>query len=643
MSLPPGAAVAEPSRKGRRKKAVPADAVATTSADAAPVAQPAKAATVPGKADAGAPPSPQATTTTASGPKPKPTVAPPPLPFAKPLAVDDATGGVHVSPALRFAPFTTAAAANTVAANSGPAAKPHSSAGARLSADAVKGIMNMGNACYVAATLQAAVHCPPLAHVCCAAAVAETHQRAVAARAAAEAAAEAATDAGDDEAGAEGDSAAAATDGGATGRRGRKGGKHHPPPPPRRPPPPPPVANAPPPRLAAVLGRWFAAYWAWLPATPLTLPRGLDAVRMATGVAGVSLPADGRGQEDAQEFLSNLLRTLVDDCNALRVTLPPPAAASATSSASHAAKGRRAAFPTSPPPPDATPGGGGGGGGGRWTVVGKGKERLHVRRHEDPAATPSPLESASASPAVAAARGGSANPIEATFHGELHGATRGAAGVGRGVTSVLVEPFSSLTVPVSCPMRPGEAPTLLDCIQHALAAEKIERADDSGKAMTRETRLGFPPPPVLLIHLQRFAVTAEGEAVKLDNVLHFGPRLTLPTKLFAAPGTSANAPPSAPPSPAGGGGGSGGGGPAAGGVEYRLCAAMCHRGTSTRSGHYVTYVLPDTASAARGGPSGGGTGGAEPVVLANDGRVSPASMAALLKDTPYVLWFLRAA
>ena len=147
---------------------------------------------------------------------------------------------------------------------------------------------------------------------------------------------------------------------------------------------------------------------------------------------------------------------------------------------------------------------------------------------------------------------------------------------------------------------------------------------------------------MLLIHLQRFAVTAEGEAVKLDNVLHFGPRLTLPTKLFAAPGTSANAasaPPSGTPSPAS----VGGGGPPAGGVEYRLCAAMCHRGTSTRSGHYVTYVLPDTASAARGGPSGGGTGGAEPVVLANDGRVSPASMAALLKDTPYVLWFLRAA
>lgn len=323
------------------------------------------------------------------------------------------------------------------------------------------------------------------------------------------------------------------------------------------------------PPVTVSLGQWIASYWNIRTAAALPVPACFTrGIRLASGTAGSSVAADGLMQEDAHEFFVALLKTM--DADAAAAGLVPEGGASTT-----AADAKQQATAQS------TQRG--------WVTVGRGREKLSVRQHQDPSA---------ATDGVAAA----ATLVGSVFNGTQVTYTKNASTTARAVTSAVVEPFRTLAVAVSAPGRgSGATPTVADCIAHAFAREAIEHVDPeaAAAAMQRRTRLGTLP-TVLIVQLQRWAVTREGDVVKLDNVVALHAKLVVPADLQSA----TNSRP----------------------VEYALRTVVCHRGHDMQSGHYVAYVV--------------GPGGA--VSLADDMRVSTsATLAAAAKDTPYMLAYTR--
>ena len=405
---------------------------------------------------------------------------------------------------------------NDVERNKGPNSQHLSH---QLSPFSVKGLMNSNNSCYLAATMQSIVHCPPMAQVCVSAAFTHQYWQINC----------------------------------------------------------PPASNAQT-CLAALLGQWILKqYWPHGHAAPLALPRGLDKVVLHRLGEKNEVRADGRGQEDVHEFITQLFSTLANDCLQLNLRMMD----------------KRPVLQSDKNKDDS---------GGRWNVVGKGKEKLRVRQDDHR------LNEQQAHAA--------ANPVEAAVRGKLLFASKGAEGVqSKHVTSIVCEPFFSLSVPLSCPTS-DSCPSLVDCMIHSvLSKEKITSNDAAGSEVTikRETRLCFPPPPVLIIHLMRWAITREGEVVKLENKISVSPKIKIPAKLFSTQHADHSKIP-------------------INGVEYRLSSAICHRGAKNASGHYVTYVVCPTDRSHSDSVS---------VHLANDSRVNQSSMAELCADTPYVLWFVR--
>jgi ubiquitin carboxyl-terminal hydrolase 10 len=273
--------------------------------------------------------------------------------------------------------------------------------------------------------------------------------------------------------------------------------------------------------------------------------------------------ADGRTQQDANEFFVGVVKCVEADLRRLNVsTVKGAAKAPAAGQEQQPGKGDKG-----------------------WLTVGKGKERLTVRQHVDPAD----------------AAGAASGPIPGVFGGATRVATKGSQGAGRNVASVVVEPFTTLVVPVA--VAASGRPTLLDCIVASMASEAVARADDSGRSMHRAATLAAPLPTVLVVQLQRWAVTREGEVLKLDNVVTIPAKMALPAKLC-------------------------GGGAA--GAEYHLLSVVCHRGQTAHGGHYVTYVAQQQPGQ---------------LVLANDGKVTllppPTAFDVMAQDTPYMACYMR--
>jgi ubiquitin carboxyl-terminal hydrolase 10 len=350
----------------------------------------------------------------------------------------------------------------------------------------------------------------------------------------------------------------------------------------------------PPSAVAPTLGDWVLQYWSSASVAALPVPRCFSATRPAAGDGPTStvvmgnrgeLSATGLRQEDASEFFQALVRRVDADLSELGVAAP----LAGRSAASERQEGGAGA--TLNAVDDGKNGGRG------WLTVGKGKERLTVRSED----------------AAAAGRGGQGSwgVLEGgVFNGTLRVNVKNAKGTARGVTSVVVEPFLTLNVPVSAMNRvnPAAPPTVLDCIVSSMAKEAV----DAEERVIRREMLFGQIPLVLVVQLSRWAITREGEVVKLDNVVSLASKLIIPREMIFG---------------------------ATSGAEYQLQSIICHRGNTPNSGHYVTYVLGGTSVAA---PAVGENESATAAV-ANDSRVTRTTLQQALKDAekdaPYLLFY----
>ncbi|RNC60513.1 ubiquitin hydrolase [Trypanosoma cruzi] len=140
-----------------------------------------------------------------------------------------------------------------------------------------------------------------------------------------------------------------------------------------------------------------------------------------------------------------------------------------------------------------------------------------------------------------------------------------------------------------------------------------ERVYDSARAkdLLKTVKLRRLP-TVLLLQLQRWAVTAEGELVKLENLVRFSKTLVLP-KSTCSDKTLSNAT-----------------------RTYELVAFIAHRGKATERGHYVTYLanasLP-TPTTAQGDAA---------LTFCNDAKVHTVTMREAIEgEAVYLLVYQR--
>ncbi|CUF60804.1 Hypothetical protein, putative [Bodo saltans] len=318
---------------------------------------------------------------------------------------------------------------------------------------------------------------------------------------------------------------------------------------------------------------------------------------------------DGRTQQDAHEFLSFLLETLREElCAAEEETYNAQAAAAAASAEPPVQRGsqKKQAASQSCEEEDTEKKG-------KWTTVGKGNEKLQVTQsglHVDDLA-----------------KGGNDMIWRIVFGGELHNLVRGGKSTVRGVTSVTKEPFFTIALPVEIPSASkvrkdgsGGPPTVSELLESTFGVKESIDDDVRHCEVSRAQQIGALP-HILILQLKRWAVTAEGDVVKLDNVVRIPVDLTIPQSTCSVAIT-----------------GSGRGG---GYRQYALQSVVCHRGggadtsASGRSagGHYVSYVTRGKQQAARD-DSG-------PYWLCNDMKISTASHSTMEADTPYLLFYQR--
>jgi ubiquitin carboxyl-terminal hydrolase 10 len=275
-----------------------------------------------------------------------------------------------------------------------------------------------------------------------------------------------------------------------------------------------------------------------------------------------------------------------------------------------------------------------------WITVGKKKREKVVVRHDSGSAKSSapgvPPPPSSSSPS-------SSSPVPAyslfrqLLGGVMANALRGGRGTARSVTSVVYEPFSCLSLTVSFAARCTVEEALIRTLQPEVVQDEAR-----GVEMQKTTQMEILP-QTLVLGVRRWAVTAEGDIVKIDNQVLFGDPLASQqqqqTKEGAAVSTNLIIPQECC-------------------VHkltqqqrrYRLTAVVCHRGDGTQRGHYVTYLINEdgaTEEAARSKPSDGGAGGGQQpqpeVVLCNDSTVSRATLRQLEKECAYILFYSRAA
>ncbi|KAF8279557.1 ubiquitin hydrolase CA [Trypanosoma cruzi cruzi] len=269
----------------------------------------------------------------------------------------------------------------------------------------------------------------------------------------------------------------------------------------------------------ATLGKWMLSYWARAPnqlVPPLSLPKAVRGQTASSAAPSHWGKMDGSSQEDATEFMHHLLEVIQTELCALE------------GSYGESSNGRIRDPNTSLEGNSEKKG---------WTFV-KGRERLSVREHCDKSRSVL---------------------LDAVFGGAVENHLKGKSKL-KDHASVLVEGFFLLQVDVGF----SAECSLEMALERSLQRERVydsARAKDLLKTV-KLRRL----PTVLLLQLQRWAVTAEGELVKLDNLVRFSKTLVLP-KSTCSDNTLSNA-----------------------ARTYELVAFIAHRGKATERGHYVAYL-----------------------------------------------------
>lgn len=365
------------------------------------------------------------------------------------------------------------------------------------------------------------------------------------------------------------------------------------------------------PTLAA-LGKWVLQYWKpgytrlavvapQLMARPKVGASGAaPANGNGAGGAGVMMSLspsassqralDGSVQEDAQEFLQKLLERLQVELvafedGAMRDSEVASAAHSDLNStgASSGVEERSSAAASQK----------------GWTMV-KGKEKLAVREHVDAQ--------------------GQSRLLSAIFGGTLESHLQGKQRQ-RDHVSVLVEKYFSLPIDIGF----ASECTMEQALEHTFTTERIYDSERE-KNLKKTLRFGQLP-SILLIQLRRWAMTREGDLVKLDNVVHLKRTLQIPRTICGSESLS-NAERS-----------------------YRLLSVVCHRGDAVGRGHYVTYLVhhaasPDVmkvqatgkaneAEAVRAAPPSAS------VILCNDTNISVVPASNMEKEAVYFLVYQR--
>ncbi|TPP47140.1 Ubiquitin carboxyl-terminal hydrolase family protein [Leishmania donovani] len=235
-----------------------------------------------------------------------------------------------------------------------------------------------------------------------------------------------------------------------------------------------------------------------------------------------------------------------------------------------------------------------------WTFV-KGKEKLAVREHEDVQ--------------------GQSKLLASIFGGTLESHLQGKQRQ-RDRVSVLIERYYCLPVDV------GFAPecTVEQALERTFMTERIYDSEHE-KKLKKTLRLGRLP-SVLFLQLRRWAVTREGELVKLDNVVRIKRTLLIP-RTICADETLGNTE-----------------------RAYRLLSVVCHRGDAVSRGHYVTYLVHHAATPAvlkvqSSEPGNKDTAilrsppDAATVILCNDANISVCPAKNMEKETMYFLVYQK--
>lgn len=137
-------------------------------------------------------------------------------------------------------------------------------------------------------------------------------------------------------------------------------------------------------------------------------------------------------------------------------------------------------------------------------------------------------------------------------------------------SSVTVEGFFMLSLKIGFKAQC----TIEESLLHTFSPEKIESTEEAGgKTIVKTTKVGELP-RILILHLSRWAVTREGDIVKIDNKVQFGNTLAFPPSICTRELSSLPASQR----------------------SYRLLAAVAHRGHSSADGHYVAYIAAHIAN-----------------------------------------------
>jgi hypothetical protein len=194
----------------------------------------------------------------------------------------------------------------------------------------------------------------------------------------------------------------------------------------------------------------------------------------------------------------------------------------------------------------------------------------------------------------------------------------------RANSSVSIEPFFALSLEPLAGSAVGaalpekrrhgvQAPTctLMQLLKAYLEPERVTTVSNNA-AVAREKQTSLEQlPPVLLIHIARFAFVG-GVTRKLDTHVEFGAQLEVPIDLFAVHAAPASAP------------------------QYRLRGVVRHHGASASSGHYTACVLVQKPATKKEPAS-------DEWYLFDDMNVSTTSESAVLDstDSAYLLLYSR--
>ncbi|KAH9578653.1 Peptidase C19 [Trypanosoma melophagium] len=316
--------------------------------------------------------------------------------------------------------------------------------------------------------------------------------------------------------------------------------------------------------MLSTLGKWFLSYWTKPPMQPIPPPR--LSVMMSTSSNSSSTPLgsrrmDGSMQEDAPELMHRILEIIRSELSVLEQQFRESDSYEADRHPLHTesvdTKG--------------------------WTFV-KGKEKLSVREHSE--------EQRSIL-------------FDSLFGGTLESHLKGKSRT-KNFASVVVESFFVLQVDVCF----GADCKIEVALERTLQTERVH--DDAREKDLLKTVKLRQLPNLLFLQLRRWAVTAEGEYVKLDNIVRFSKTLVLPKSTCSDTTLSNSA------------------------RTYDLVAFIAHRGRATERGHYVTYLTNAATSAERT------ENGNDLLTLCNDAKVTTATMQeALGSEAVYFLLYLR--